>query len=76
MRLEVDVFVNNRKGEDVTELRDKKWLWNLALLCDMNNYLNDLNNNLKGQQTHVWYVWGCQSFWNEAETISETARNC
>jgi hypothetical protein len=24
MRLEVDVFVNNRKGEDVTELRDKK----------------------------------------------------
>jgi hypothetical protein len=29
----------------------------------------------RSTETHVWYVWGCQSFWNEAETILELKEN-
>jgi hypothetical protein len=40
----------SEKGKVVAELSDEKWLWDLALLCDISHYVNYLNNKLKGQQ--------------------------
>jgi hypothetical protein len=40
----------NVKGKVVAELYDKKWLWNLSLLCDISHHLNYLNTKFLGQQ--------------------------
>jgi hypothetical protein len=40
----------NEKGKVAAVLSDEKWLWNLALLCDINHHLNDTNTKLQGQQ--------------------------
>jgi hypothetical protein len=34
----------------VPELGHVKWLWDVALLCDVSHHLNDLNTKLQGQQ--------------------------
>jgi hypothetical protein len=38
--------------------------------------LIDLNTEFQVRQKLIfWYVWGCQRFWNEAETVSESVGN-
>jgi hypothetical protein len=40
----------NKKGKVVAELRDKKFLWDLALLCGISRHANDLNTKPQVQQ--------------------------
>jgi hypothetical protein len=59
----------NEKSKVLAELSDEKRLWNLALLCDVRDYLIDLNTKFRGQQKLDFQcVWACQSFlkwsWN------------
>jgi hypothetical protein len=62
LRQEIEMFMNE-KGKVVAELSDEKWLWDLALLCDISHHVNDLNIKLpRSTETHFLYVWGCQSF--------------
>jgi hypothetical protein len=35
----------NEKGKVMAKLSDVKWLWDLALLCDISYHVNDLNIN-------------------------------
>jgi hypothetical protein len=42
LRLQTEMFVNE-KGKVVAELSDEKWLWDLALLCDINHHVNYLH---------------------------------
>jgi hypothetical protein len=43
----------NEKGKIVAEFSDEKWLWDLALLCDISEHLHDLNTRIQGQQKLV-----------------------
>jgi len=66
------MFVNE-KGKVEAELSNEKWLWNLPFLCDVSCHLSDLKyQTSRSTEIHFWYVWSCQSFWNEAEIILET----
>ncbi|XP_076130471.1 general transcription factor II-I repeat domain-containing protein 2-like [Alosa pseudoharengus] len=47
LRKEIKEFMES-KGQYVTELRDTKWLCDLAFLADVNNCLSDLNLKLQG----------------------------
>jgi hypothetical protein len=38
LRLEKEMFMNE-KGKVVGKLSDEKWLWGLALLCDISHHL-------------------------------------
>jgi hypothetical protein len=48
----------NMKGKVVTELDDAKRLLDLALLCDISQYLNDLNSKLQGQEELISVIFG------------------
>jgi hypothetical protein len=50
LRPEIEMLMNE-KGKVVVELGDEKWLWDLALLCDIRNHVNDLNTNFKVNRT-------------------------
>jgi hypothetical protein len=39
----------NEKGKAMAELSDEKWLWDLALLCDISHDLNYSNTKLQSQ---------------------------
>jgi hypothetical protein len=52
LRLEPQMS-KNEKGKTVAELSDEKWLWDLALLCDISHYVSDLNIKLQGQKTLI-----------------------
>jgi hypothetical protein len=43
LKLETEMFMND-KGKVVAELSDEKWLWDLALLCDMRHHFK-VNRN-------------------------------
>jgi hypothetical protein len=47
LRLEIEIFMNE-KGKVVAECSDEKWLWDLALLCDISHHFNDSNTKLQG----------------------------
>jgi hypothetical protein len=49
LRLGIEM-VMNEKGKVVAELRDEKWLSDLALLRDISHHVNYSNINLQGQQ--------------------------
>jgi hypothetical protein len=53
----------------VAEPSDEKWLCDLALPFNISHHVNGLNARFKVNRNSFW---GCQSFFNEAETISET----
>jgi hypothetical protein len=57
LRLEIEMLMNE-KGKVVAELTDKKWLLDLALLCDISNHLNDLIPNFRGQQKLISGMFG------------------
>jgi hypothetical protein len=40
----------NEKNKVSTEISDEKWLWDLALLCDISSQVNYLDAKLQGQQ--------------------------
>jgi hypothetical protein len=40
LRIEIEKPVDE-KGKVVAELGDEKWLWNLALLCEISHHLHD-----------------------------------
>ncbi|KAM3850917.1 general transcription factor II-I repeat domain-containing protein 2A-like [Vipera latastei] len=48
LRMEICQFIES-KGKDCTELKDEKWLCELAFLCDITNYLSALNLQLQGR---------------------------
>jgi hypothetical protein len=43
----------NEKIKAVAELADRKWLRNLALLCDIGYHFKDWNTKFKGQQKPI-----------------------
>jgi hypothetical protein len=44
LRLEMEMFMLvSEKGKAVAGLSHEKWLWNLALLCDISHHVRDLN---------------------------------
>jgi hypothetical protein len=49
LKLEIQMFMNE-KGKVLAKLSDEKWLWNLAMLCDISHHINNLNTKLKSQQ--------------------------
>jgi hypothetical protein len=48
----------NKKGKVVAELGDEKWLWDLALLCDISHHINDLNTKFQAQQKLISGMFG------------------
>lgn len=48
LRLETETIMNG-KYKVVTEPTDDKWLWNLALQCDIRHHTNNLSTKLQGQ---------------------------
>jgi hypothetical protein len=54
LRLEIEMFMVNEKGEVMAGLNDENTLWNLTLLCDIDHHLNDLNNKTEAQQNLIW----------------------
>jgi hypothetical protein len=50
-RLRIEIFMNN-KGKVVAEHMDEKWLWDLALLCDISHHLN---KKLQGQRNSKFH---------------------
>jgi hypothetical protein len=53
----MEMFMSE-EGKVVAELSDEKWIWNLALLCDICHHVNDLNAKLEGQQTVISDMFG------------------
>jgi hypothetical protein len=53
----------NGKGKVVAELSDGKCLWDLALLCDISDQANDLNEIHQGQQKLI-YDMKMTAFWD------------
>lgn len=47
-REEIAVFLRG-KGKPLKELADHDWVWELALLADVSQHLNDLNVILQGK---------------------------
>jgi hypothetical protein len=53
----------NKKGKAMAESLDDKWLWVLALLCDMSLQLNDLSTKTsRSRETHFWHYWAVRAF--------------
>jgi hypothetical protein len=50
LRLEREAFMNE-KGKVVAELSEKKWLSDLALLCDVSHHVNDIYHILGSTET-------------------------
>jgi hypothetical protein len=48
----------NEKGKVMAELSDEKWIWDLALLCDISNHVNYLNTKLQDQQKLISDMFG------------------
>jgi hypothetical protein len=48
----------NEKGKIVAKLSDKNWFWDLALLCNISYYINNLNTKLQGQQKLLSDMFG------------------
>nr|XP_022904403.1 general transcription factor II-I repeat domain-containing protein 2-like [Onthophagus taurus]XP_022904404.1 general transcription factor II-I repeat domain-containing protein 2-like [Onthophagus taurus] len=48
LREEIRIFMNEN-GEDVPQLYDEKWLLDLCFLIDITTKLNELNQNLQGE---------------------------
>ena len=48
LREEICTFLES-KGKDTTDLRDEKWRYELAFLCDTTKHLNVLNLQLQGK---------------------------
>jgi hypothetical protein len=48
LRLEIELYLNE-KDKVVAEFSDEKWLWDLALLCDVSRLASDLNTKVRGQ---------------------------
>jgi hypothetical protein len=46
----------NEKGNVVAELREEKWLWDLALLCD-SHHKNYLNTKRQVQQRLIFHMF-------------------
>lgn len=64
----------NENGKALDELRDEKWLWDLALLYDVIWHLNDVNTKLQVQQTLFSDMFqAIKCIKNEIETILGTA---
>jgi hypothetical protein len=57
LRLEIEMFMNE-KGKVVAKLSDEKWLWDLALLCDISPHISDLNTKLQGPQKLISDIFG------------------
>jgi hypothetical protein len=65
-----NIIFMNENGNVVDECNDEKWLWDLALLCDISWHLNDV----QVWQTLVSDMFRViKSFQNEAETVLRTA---
>jgi hypothetical protein len=77
LRLKIEMF-KKEKSKVVAELSDEKWLWNLALLCDISHHVNDLNIKLQAQQRPIsdmfWAVKGSEMklklFWKLQENVN------
>jgi hypothetical protein len=70
LRLEIEMFMS-KKGDDLAEPDDERWLLVLELLSDVSH---DLNTKLQSQQKLISDMfWGSQVFRNKTESISETA---
>jgi hypothetical protein len=67
LRLETNVH-ECQKGKFVAKHNDEKWLWDLAMLCDISHQLNYLNTKLQGQQKLTSGMSETVSFLNKAET--------
>jgi hypothetical protein len=39
-----------RKAKVLADISDGKWLWDLALLCDISHHINYLNTKLQDQK--------------------------
>jgi hypothetical protein len=53
----------NNKGKVVGQFMDEKWLWDLALLCDISHHLN---KKLQGQINSLLM----KLFWKEVENVN------
>jgi hypothetical protein len=51
------MFVNE-KGKVVSGLSDKKWLWVLALLCDVSHHINYFITKTQVQQKLISDMFG------------------
>jgi hypothetical protein len=52
----------NEKDKVVAELSGEKWLWDLALLCDVSHHLNDLNTKFQCQRNISDVVGALRAF--------------
>lgn len=48
LRHEIDIFMTE-KSKQLPELSNPSWLWDLAILCDLTAYLNELISSCKAK---------------------------
>jgi hypothetical protein len=71
-------MIMNDKGRVVAEFSNEKWLWDLALLCDISHHINDFNTKLRGEQKLISDMFGAvrafeiklELFWKKLENIN------
>ncbi|XP_068089524.1 general transcription factor II-I repeat domain-containing protein 2-like [Hyperolius riggenbachi] len=56
LRHEINIFMTG-KSKQLPELGDPSWLWDLAILCDLTEYLNELNVKLQGKNKLICHVY-------------------
>lgn len=52
LRAEIDIFMTD-KNRPVPELSDVLWIWKLAFIVDLTEYINDLNLKLQGENSLI-----------------------
>ncbi|KAL3851914.1 hypothetical protein ACJMK2_015609 [Sinanodonta woodiana] len=56
LRHEIEIFMTE-KSKHLPKLSNPLWLWDLAILCDLTAYLNDLNVKLQGKNKLICHVY-------------------
>ncbi|XP_068103334.1 general transcription factor II-I repeat domain-containing protein 2A-like [Hyperolius riggenbachi] len=56
LRHEINIFMTG-KSKQLPELGDPSWLWDLAIICDLTEYLNELNVKLQGKNKLICHVY-------------------